>query len=150
MNKQHLKFLWTDVFSCGPGRDDSHVQNSVLHHPDEGETAEGGGWAVGCWRCFPLPLSPQSGPQTPPPAPKTLRLLIHRSVTFHFSPDLILTANIRTAASRLISQPLKSRNRWSAGTFPHNHLQRNVWKRENGRKCLDVKGECCFKLMGWQ
>lgn len=68
------------VLRSGPDGDDPCVQTVALHHPAEGEAAEGCRGAAGHRRCFSLPLTPQGGSQTPPPALQTLRLRLHGSV----------------------------------------------------------------------
>lgn len=67
------------VLRAGPSGDDPQVQAVAFHHEAEGAAAERGGGPVGDGWSSALPLTPQPGAQTPPPALQTLRLRIHRS-----------------------------------------------------------------------
>lgn len=69
-----------DIFRSGAGWDEPPVQTLSLHHPAEGEAAEGDGGAAGHRRGFSLPFPPQSSSQTPPPALQTVWLRLHRLV----------------------------------------------------------------------
>lgn len=69
-----------DIFRSGAAWDEPRVQTLSLHHPAEGEAAEGNGGAAGHRRGFSLPFPPQSSSQTPTPALQTVWLRLHRWV----------------------------------------------------------------------